>query len=288
MHKPVEILGWRALRGSLPWQLPLASTGSAPHAPFSAKLRESLRMMHMPEATAMLVLLLCGDLAFVALHFIHHFTPWFDTDLLSLEQDRGYAEFYQYVKWLWIVLLLGALSRRTGLSALSAWIPLFVYFLFDDAMMLHERLGARVADHIPAGLPTFGLRTQDLGELTVSGLFFAVWSLTMLVAWRRGSLRMRQISLDLGLLVALLLFFGVVFDMLHAALGPVLRMHFAFGTVEDGGELLAVSLIVWFLFRLLIRDERRCGPDATLRGLLQALRRPSQPPAVAESDPGSP
>ena len=42
-------------------------------------------------------------------------------------------------------------------------------------------------------------------------------------------------------------FFGVVVDMLHAAM-PWGRC--VWGLVEDGGEMLMMSIIVWYVFDL--------------------------------------
>ena len=70
-----------------------------------------------------------------------------------------------------------------------------------------------------------------------------------MIAYARGSELYRRITLDLGLLFGLLVFFGVGVDFLHSALTVGKRSDFAVGLIEDGGEMLAMSLLVWYSFR---------------------------------------
>ena len=77
--------------------------------------------------------------------------------------------------------------------------------------------------------------------------FFHLW------AYRKGTQIFRKISLDIGLLVLVLVFFGVVVDMLHSVVRLDNAASFIMGLVEESGEMLAVSLVLWYIFLLNVR-----------------------------------
>jgi len=91
------------------------------------------------SASTFLLLLLVADCAFIVLHFLL-LTPFLTTPLLSLGRDNGYPEIYQYVKELWIVVLLLSILTKTRVAGYSVWALLFLYLLMDDALQIHEHM----------------------------------------------------------------------------------------------------------------------------------------------------
>src|SRR5690606_6714314 len=87
-----------------------------------------------------------------------------------LARNFGSGEIFQYVKEFWIaaILLLIAIKKRRVLYLVFSL--LFLYFLADDALEIHERLGASLADFFDI-LPFLGLRAEDFGELAVFAFF---------------------------------------------------------------------------------------------------------------------
>lgn len=79
-------------------------------------------------ATLFFFALLAGDLAFLGLHVFNHFFISPGNLLLDIEQDNGYAEVYQYLKFFWIILMLSQLAwaRRATLSAMGAAVCLSI------------------------------------------------------------------------------------------------------------------------------------------------------------------
>lgn len=73
---------------------------------------------------------------------------------------------------------------------------------------------------------------------------------SFLLAYHFTSSSVRKIFHDLLLLLALLLSFAIGVDMLHAAFTGSPRMEFILGVIEDGGELIAVSLLAWYAYSL--------------------------------------
>ncbi len=205
-----------------------------------------------PRASAspatLLILLLAADAGFVILPLSHLLTPFVQDPRFSVELDRGFGETYQYVKEYWaaLLLLVVGLARRAPLFV--AWAALFAYLLADDAFMLHERLGAALAPHLPLP-PGFPLAAHHVGEAVVlglaSGLALALVVLTSLTsdAYARGaSARLLQMT-------ALLAFFGIGVDLLHAMVPPG-PWHTALGVVEAAGEMVVLSVIVSLVARL--------------------------------------
>jgi hypothetical protein len=138
---------------------------------------------------------------------------------------------------------------------------LFAYVLADDFFGIHERLGEGLAGHLGV-LPMFGLRAVDFGELGVTA--FAVVSLLGLigVAHYRGDRDARSFSRSLLALLLALGFFGVLGDMVHAMVMKHPAWDFVLETIEDGGEMVAMSLIVWVVFH---RWRSRWGAEEEQR-----------------------
>jgi hypothetical protein len=95
----------------------------------------------------------------------------------------------------------------------------------------------------------FGLRGQDYGEIAVSVTVAAVFLVLIPVMYMRSSREARRASRDMALLVGVLAFFGVIVDTLHIVVGAGYG-EVIFGTAEDGGEMLAMSLACGYLFGL--------------------------------------
>lgn len=213
------------------------------------------------NARCLLVFLLSMDAAFIAIDILRRCTPYFHSALWSIEKDLGYPEIFQYVKFFLIcILLLGTAGKRRRLGY-AAWAVVFFYFLLDDALEVHEILGGRLGFSHPF-LQSLGYRPLDMGELMVSvGVGLGLMSLLVLF-YLRGDQAFRKTSKDLVLLVGILAFFGVGVDMAKKPLEH-LANHLGLdqvywlveGVIEDGGESLAASLLLWYAFLLPANDE---------------------------------
>jgi hypothetical protein len=225
------------------------------------------------SAFLVLVLLLCGDLAFIVLHTVNGATPLLEMPLLSLERDRGYPEMFQYAKYLWIISVLILVGFRHDSLRYLPWASVFAYFLLDDALQVHERVGQSITADL-AVVPMLGLRLRDYGELAVSALAGIVLSVPLVAAYGKGSEQFRRVSRELALLILVLIFFGVVVDMLHVALGRGWALSFVLGIVEDGGEMLSVSVICWYVV-MRMSPHHDDGPGVFNRVRTVRARRPT-------------
>ena len=205
-----------------------------------------------PAAITFLLVLLVIDLAFIFLHFLL-LTDAFENTLFSLERDRGYPEVYQYLKIFSIVILLHFLFAKTKVIGYGMWSLLFLYLLLDDAFSIHETLGGFIATTL-ALAPAAGLRAQDFGELAVSLIAATVFLIPIAWFYARGLGAFKEATKQLLWLLVALAFFGIFVDMLHVAIDMGWKVRFLLGVVEDGGEMLVVSLMAWYVFLIYYRD----------------------------------
>jgi hypothetical protein len=205
------------------------------------------------SASSFLLLLLVADFAFLFLHCLLKMTPILNNSLYSLERDQGYPEFYQYIKVLWIIVLLLSIGVRTRAVGYIAWVILFGYLLGDDALQVHEKLGIYIAKKLHF-VPLLGLRVRDFGELVVSAMSGALLLSLLTGFYVRGSDAFKRSTKHLLLLLLTVAFFGIFVDMLHIALKMGRKDHFLLGIVEDGGEMMAMSFVAWYVFLLDVRE----------------------------------
>lgn len=244
--------------------------------------------MNHPAASLLLVLLLGADFVFIVLHIARqtHFVPWLSRNLFDIGIDRSYGEVFQYIKLFWIVILTAVVLRSSRTIAYGSWMVLFAYVLLDDALQIHEKAGELVASTFHAA-PLFGLRLQDYGELYVWAVVGAALLTGLALAYRHGSPAFRRVSIDLGLLGLALVVFGGLGDMAEIAIEAGAVVEFGLGTIEDGGEMLVVSVMLWYAFLVALRGGH---PAAYLHECLRAAPGPDdrRSPEAAQGDSRSP
>lgn len=199
-------------------------------------------------ATTLLYLLIATDVVLILLHCIYQFTSLLSNDLFSLERDRGYSEFFQYIKEFWITLLLGFLAVQYRSILYFGWSSLFFYILLDDSLEIHERLGLRISDHLGFS-NVLSLRANDFGELLVAGCIGLFFLILISTAYRSSERPFRKTSKTLILLLLILAICAIVGDVLHALARNSSANDF-FGILEDGGEMIVMSAIASFVFEI--------------------------------------
>jgi hypothetical protein len=227
------------------------------------------------------VTMLALDCGFLLVHGLKEVVPLLDVHMLHLESSRGLAERFQYLKELVIIALLLRIARRRGLGYLM-WAALFAYVFCDDFFKIHQNAGLYLSNSLQLSNPIIG--AQNVGELFVSigagSLLFALIACSYAV----GSRVFRAFSHDLLLLFGLFVFFGLVLDLLPALLG----MHHVTASImvgiEEGGELIAMSLMVIYAYTVSAMDRgmHLQGIDALPKrflGCVSEIDRPSRLPA---------
>lgn len=197
------------------------------------------------------VLLILTDFVFIFLHgllLIHILSdPFFD-----LQKDFGFPEIYQYIKEFWIVLLFLFIFIKSKKLIFLAWTLVFIYFLIDDSIRIHETLGHFFVNYYDIN-PGFRLRSQDFGELIVSFLFGLILLIFLSISYFFYSENQeKKISINILKMILALVFFGVFVDMLHIAL-PFGKSEL--GIIEDGGEMIVMSVILSYVYELSSKEN---------------------------------
>jgi hypothetical protein len=204
------------------------------------------------DRNRLLVLFLLVDFVLIALHAGHTYLGIPRGDLFSIEWELGYGEIFQYIKEFWIVSLLAlrTAGTRTLHSAAHrlnlAWGLLFLYLLADDSLRVHETMGGVLAKSLGLGV-WLGEKSQDIGELAVSLIAAIILFGGIALAYRQCTKTDRQISTHLTRLILGLVLCGVVVDLLHSLIPGSLDI---WAILEDGGEMIVMSLIVSYVFQL--------------------------------------
>lgn len=206
-----------------------------------------------------ILFLVTADILFI---FVHVFTIFFwdsfdplEPYFLMVNTDGGIAEYFQYLKYLTVMGTVIYIMIKTKELYYFFWLILFTLLLFDDALELHERIGSYFVVHFDYN-SIFGLRPQDLGELTYASIVGFCLFIIFLLSYKYSNNKFKKASLDIGLLFGILLVFGIGVDMLHGVFNQNKYVNFVLVLIEDGGEMFAMSMICWY-FYLNIIDERR-------------------------------
>lgn len=215
-----------------------------------------------PPVAGFLSLLIAIDVVYIALYLSMSYLGRPGGPLYDLGADRSYSEFYQFAKEAWVILILAVLARRRRAGVYVAWALVCAYFLVDDALQLHERAGWVIRDMVP-GRPGAAVHLGELAFVAVVGLaLVTIVAVTHVLADRRD----RAVSTVLIVLFSALIFFGIVVDAIHHLLFPGPELRVLFTTIEDGGELIVLSVLVAFLFAVAF-----CGHQPHIGGRLTRL-----------------
>ncbi len=191
-----------------------------------------------------------------------------------MEKDRGYPELGGYLVQADVVSCRGLLLLLRRRPVYAAWGVVFGIALLDDGLHLHERLGGRLVRVLDLPAEIAGVDRQSIGELAVFGVLSVVPLLAVVVLHRREDAQAREHSRVLAVLLGALVFFGVVVDVLHSVVGGSGDVAMVFGLVEDGGELvvLSVTLAVLAGWAAAVPHHEAAAPAQPLMGDAESPR----------------
>ncbi|HMR48896.1 MAG TPA: hypothetical protein PKE40_06705 [Arachnia sp.] len=227
-----------------------------------------------------LALLLTGDVIYFGLHF----SAWMAgaaNELMYIDVDRGFAEFFQYIKFVYIIVLVLACALAQRSWQIALWVPVFGFLLLDDSLQLHERFGGILVDSV--GLPSvLGLRAQDVGELLFVAAAGVVLLVPLILGYLKGTWVSKPVYVIFAALTAMLGVVGVGMDMVHEVVSLFYTGPDFMSALEDGGEMLVVSLMAAFAIRLNVR-----GGEAGLPSPVRQDTSAPQAPQDAAPAPGA-
>jgi hypothetical protein len=205
------------------------------------------------EKDKLMILLLITDFVLIILHILNLYTGILNNRLYLLTRDRGYAEFFQYTKELWIAVLFLILGIKKKQGIFYVFSLLFIYLLIDDSFEIHENLGRLIAE-IFNFQPWLGLRAVDFGELIVSAVFGLLFLTALILFFTLSDTITRRITLYMIIFFGFLAFFGVIMDMV-AVMVDQRGTTRVLETIEESGEMLVMSVITWFVYSLRVVDD---------------------------------
>ena len=190
-------------------------------------------------------LLLIAFLRWAYVEHLHITDSFFYGKLRLSSVDGSLMERWGYVKEAGIVGLAAYAFARTKEFFYAAYAVLFLGVLSDDALRIHEYIGKWLSD--PALLGKWGNLPS---ALLVSGVPLAL----SLYGFYKLSNDRKFPALMLLAGFCVMAFFAVVVDNLHSLLIGVEHFKTASSFIEDGGELLSLTLIitVWRIYMPLI------------------------------------
>lgn len=221
-----------------------------------------MKTIRLPNKSfKILVLLLSTDLFFILLHIAHKIVrilnayPLLEKDYFNIYRDLNVSESFQYVKELWIIILLGWLIFKERKYFFSGWWLMFIYLLFDDMFNIHGELATSVLEALkipPFHVITGALRYQDFGEVGVSLFFGTIFFSIIAYSYLRGNQDIRTIFHYLVGALLVIAFFGVVNDLANRIFDEeVDKIMFEITRlIEEGGEMIGVSIMCWYVYSL--------------------------------------
>lgn len=227
-------------------------------------------ILRQPGFRAALLVLLAVDLVFAGLHVAHVWSEWrevetyFSDHRFSLEQEGGLSEGWEALKSVLCVLALLDVARRTGQPAYAAVAFGFCVALLDNVLELHETGGTWLAARLQGSERLFEAAPQAFGEVGIFGLLGVAIAAALFLGFRRTARGHWPAAAVAVALLAALAAIGVGLDLLHAAVGGLRRaIDRGFGFMEDGGELLTLSLAAAYAIGL----RRHVAAPRRLSGL---------------------
>lgn len=198
----------------------------------------------------MVTFLLVADIVLIAIH-AYAVLGGSANELLRIDVDRGYAESFQAIKYIYLIVLMAFCVYTYRTWQMSIWLLLFGYLLVDDIMMVHETYGAVLVDVL--GLqPAFGLRALDFGEVIVSTIAAFSLAIPLCLGFIYGNRQSRWLYTLMLFLVFLLATFGVVIDLAHVKFADAVGHFDWIAVVEDGGEMVVVTWMVALVVRIVV------------------------------------
>ena len=172
----------------------------------------------------------------------------------NVDRDWGGGEILSYVKWAMIIGALIACFMKSRKPIFLGLVGLFLVCLLDDSLGLHERGTSWLINDL-AIYQYFGTNQAVVGEM-ISWAFLGIPAIASLGAgWWMSNARDRRLVLP-----AILFFSGVVvcavgIDAIHSSLPDRSLAAGLVGMLEEGGEMIFLSLLLAFVWGLLRRVD---------------------------------
>lgn len=226
--------------------------------------------LRRPEAVALLVLFFVVDVILIVLHVGPRAIGATVGTYTDLGVDRAYGEFIMYIKLGWTSLLCLWLARVRHSALFAILGAICAILVVEDALTVHERVGFYLSETVATVIPALsdvGILSLQVGELLWLGALSVLLLVAFVMVFRRSPGPVRRDALSLSVFLLAMAFFAVVVDTIHSLFPLGSTMDLIFTTVEEGGELMALTPLVALAFALVMRAahaERSPGSTSAL------------------------
>jgi hypothetical protein len=148
-----------------------------------------------------------------------------------------------------MILFLSEIKFNRRDRAFDFWKYLFLYILVDDIFEVSEHTG-RIIGELFSFDTLFGLAPADYGKFAFAIGGGLIVSAFLGYVLRRSSREFVSASFAIFVMLSCFAFFAVVFDIVHALFNQDPRLGYAFGMLEEGGEMIVLSFLTAYLFYL--------------------------------------
>ncbi|MGW2095982.1 hypothetical protein [Promicromonospora sukumoe] len=212
---------------------------------------EALGLHHRPAA-GLLGMLVTVALGLNLLFLTHSFLGVPEHPGFRFEKERGIPAVVGFVYTAWAAGLAAYLAVAHRQAVLAGWSALFAVLLADDFFMLHERM----AKVISAGIDVPHPYGQPVGEIVWLAFTGTALLAAVAIGYRFATPEWRAASRVLLVLLALLVLCGVGLDAVHGFTTNEGPWHVVMSSLEDGGEVLLLGVVVAFLYALAFCGHR--------------------------------
>ncbi len=170
---------------------------------------------------------------------------------LRLDVDWGLGEMANYLKWIAISGLSLLLLVRSKAPIFLALAVLALVALLDDSLQLHERFGDA---GLPALLPQLQL-PAGVGELAFMMIEGVVLVGLFIWGWASTSKAIRRQVVPILALLGGAVFCAAGIDFFHTNAPDIPGLNGVLIILEDGGEMIFLSLVVGYVAGLVSRIQ---------------------------------
>ena len=171
----------------------------------------------------------------------------------SVSSDGSAPEVAGYLQLATAAAAMALLAFKSGARTYFSWVVILACAIADDSLLIHEMTGAKLAQLFPG---TWGSQGQYVGELVYFATTGAFLALLFAYSYAQSEWKHRAKSVLLLLPFGMLAFFAVLFDYFRESIHGISRVaDFFAGMIEDGSELLCMSMIMLLAIGLVIASS---------------------------------
>lgn len=201
-----------------------------------------------------LFVLLALDVTLIVLDLVNFYRPFENSKMFQIETNDSYAEDFQNVKWLiMIVCVLIIALFKTNWRYLT-WVLVFIFLFLEDVFRIHHGLADFFYHTLRMGA---GQRSGKIIELFAALVLGVVFLAPVVWAYKNGDALFRKHSKAMAILLVLFLFCAIILDQVHrlAVVNFNWKYNVFVGILEDGGELITESLLAGYLLSIALKDD---------------------------------